>query len=261
MPRCRTILKLAVMAWALCASAAWAQAPLHDEQYAAADIKYGATVYTARCVTCHGAQGDAIANVDLRAGRFRTAVIDRDLERVIRSGTPAGMPAFALDNAEMTGVIAYIRNMNAVDSATVAAGDVARGRAVYQGKGGCASCHRVGPAGSHVAPNLSEVGAARSPAQIERSLLDPTSQMMPINRPVRAVTKDGTVIQGRRLNEDTYGVQIMDGRGRLHSLVKADLREYTIGTTSPMPSFKERLSSAEIGDLVSYLLTLKGQQP
>jgi cytochrome c oxidase cbb3-type subunit III len=250
---------LTVISGALCASVAWAQAPLHDGQYAEADIKYGATVYAARCVTCHGAQGDAIANVDLRAGRFRTAVIDRDLERVIRNGTPAGMPAFALDNAEMAGVIAYIRNMNAVDSTTVATGDAGRGRAVYQGKGGCASCHRVGPAGSHVAPNLSEVGATRSPAQIERSLLEPTSQMMPINRPVRVVMKDGTVIQGRRLNEDTYGVQIMDDRERLHSLVKADLREYTIGTTSPMPSFKEKLSGAELADLVAYLLTLKGQ--
>jgi putative heme-binding domain-containing protein len=247
------------MALALCVSAAGAQAPLHDEQYPEADIKYGATVYTARCVTCHGAQGDAIANVDLRAGRFKTAVIDRDLERVIRSGTPAGMPAFVLDNAEMTGVIAYIRNMNAVDAATVAAGDAARGRDVYQGKGGCAACHRVGPTGSHVAPNLSEVGATRSPAQIERSLLDPSSQMMPINRPVRIVTKDGTVIQGRRLNEDTYGVQIMDDHERLHSLVKADLREYTIGTMSSMPSFKGKLSSAEIADVVTYLLSLKGQ--
>ena len=252
---------LAVTAWALCASVAWGQAPLHDSQYPEADIKYGATVYAARCVTCHGTQGDAIGGVDLRAGRFRTVVIDRDLERFIRNGSPAGMPAFALDNAEMTGIIAYVRNMNAVDAATVAAGDAARGRAVYESKGGCATCHRVGPVGSHVAPNLSDVGAARSPAQIERSLLDPTSQMMPINRPVRAVTKDGTVIQGRRLNEDTYVVQLIDEHERLHSLVKADLREYTISTTSPMPSFKGKLSSAEVGDLVAYLLSLKGQQP
>ena len=29
----------------------------------------------------------------------------------------------------------------------------------------------------------------------------------PINRPVRVVTKDGTTINGRRLNEDTYSLQ------------------------------------------------------
>ena len=69
--------------------------------------------------------------------------------------------------------------------------------------------------------------------------------MMPINRPVRVVTKDGTVINGRRLNEDTYGVQLIDDHERLHSLVKADLREYTIARTSPMPPFKGKLSRAE----------------
>jgi putative heme-binding domain-containing protein len=248
---------LAIVSALLCAPAAWAQAPLHDAQYAEADIAYGATVYTARCVTCHGAQGDAVGGVNLRSGQFRNAVVDRDLERFIRAGSPAGMPAFALDNAEMAGIIAYLRNMNAVD-ASVATGDVARGRAVYDGKGGCASCHRIGPTGSHVAPNLSDVGAIRSPASLERSLLDPTSQMMPINRPVRVVTKDGTVINGRRLNEDTYGLQLMDDRERLHSLVKADLREYTIGKTSSMPSFKATLSKAEIADVVAYLLSLKG---
>lgn len=251
---------LILTSWALWTAVARAQAPLHDAQYADADIKYGATVYAARCVTCHGTQGDAIGGVDLRSGKFRNVVIDRDFERLLRTGSPAGMPAFVLDNAEIAGIIAYVRNMNAVDSAPVTLGDVARGRGVYD-RGGCARCHRVGRAGSHVAPNLSDVGAIRSPAQIERSLLDPTSQMMPINRPVRVVTKDGTVIQGRRLNEDTYGVQLMDDRERLRSLVKAELREYTIGTTSPMPSFKGTLSSAEIADLVAYLLSLKGQQP
>ena len=39
--------------------------------------------------------------------------------------------------------------------------------------------------------------------------------MMPINRPVRVVTKDGTIINGRRLNEDTYIVQIIDDQRAL----------------------------------------------
>jgi putative heme-binding domain-containing protein len=250
---------MAALVWAICAIAASAQAPLHDPQYADADIAYGATLYTSRCVTCHGPQGDGIGGVNLRTGTFKTAITDRDLDRVIRSGSPAGMPKFDLDAAEMAGVIAYIRNMNAIDASTVKTGDAVRGRALFTGKGNCQSCHRVGPAGSRVAPNLSDIGAVRSPGSLERSLLDPNSQMMPINRPVRVVTKDGTVINGRRLNEDTYGLQIIDDHERLHSLVKADLREFTIAKTSPMPSFKETFSTGEIADLLAYLLTLKGQ--
>ena len=240
---------------------AWAQAqaPLHDSQYPEADISYGATLYTSKCVTCHGTQGDAIGGVNLRSGTFRNAVIDRDLERFIRAGSPAGMPPFALDNAEMAGIIAYLRNMNVFDTAAVKMGDAARGRAIFDGKGACTRCHRVGAAGSRVAPNLSDIGAARSAGSLQRSLVDPTSQMMPINRPVRVVTRDGTVINGRRLNEDTYRLQIIDDRERLLSLVKADLREYTIAKTSPMPSYKGTLSDEEIADLLAYLLALKGQ--
>src|SRR5436305_12319130 len=132
------------------------QAPLHDAQYADADIAYGATLYASKCVTCHGTQGDAIGGVNLRSGTFRNAVIDSDLERFIRAGSPAGMPAFTLDSAEMAGIIAYIRNMNAFDSATVKAGDVARGESIFAGKAACTTCHRAGTGGSRVGPNLSE---------------------------------------------------------------------------------------------------------
>jgi putative heme-binding domain-containing protein len=241
------------------AAALVAQAPLHDAQYPDADIAYGAKLYADKCVTCHGVQGDAIGGVNLRSGKFRNAVIDRDLERFIRAGSPAGMPAFVLDNAEMAGIIAYLRNMNAFDNATVKAGDAARGRTVFEGKGGCTSCHRAGAVGSRVGPHLGDIGATRSAGSIQRSLVDPNSQMMPINRPVRIVTKDGTTIAGRRLNEDTYSVQIIDDREKLHSLPKADIKELTISTTSPMPSFKGKLSDGELADVLAYLLTLKGQ--
>src|SRR3954467_3666518 len=222
---------------AIFAAALAAQAPLHDAQYPDADIAYGATLYASKCVTCHGTTGDAIGGVNLRSGKFRNAVIDRDLERFIRAGSPAGMPPFALDTGDMTGIIAYLRNMNAFDAAPVKTGDVTRGRSVFTGKGACAGCHRVGVTGSIVGPNLSDIGAVRSAGSLQRSLVEPGSQMMPINRPVRAVKKDGTIVSGRRLNEDTYSVQIIDDGGNLRSLIKAELQGYTISPASPMPSF------------------------
>jgi hypothetical protein len=91
--------------------------------------------------------------------------------------------------------------------------------------------------------------------------LDPSVALIPINRPVRAVTKDGTVIDGRRLNEDTFTVQLADEHGKLVSFVKSDLRQYTVLTTARMPSFKGKLTEAEVADLLSYLLTLKGSRP
>ena len=81
--------------------------------------------------------------------------------------------------------------------------------------------------------------------------------MLPINRPVRIVMKDGRTITGRRLNEDTYSVQLMDDDGRLLSIGKSEARSVDIETKSPMPSYANHLSSNEIADVVAYLLTLR----
>ena len=259
------IIDLAVLAVVLAtvgstAAASPQGAQLHDSQYPDVDIAHGASLYTARCAPCHGAQGDAIGGVTLRSGTFRNAITDRDLAGFIRAGSPtAGMPPFALDDTDMAGIIAYLRNMNSFDAATAKTGDVLRGRAVFEGKGACAKCHRVGRVGSHAGPDLTDIGSVRSAGSLQRSLIEPTSQMMPVNRPVRLVTKDGTVINGRRLNEDTYSIQVMDDREQLHSVIKTDLREYTIVKTSPMPSYKDTLNSEELADLLGFLLSLKGQ--
>ena len=229
-------------------------------EYAAADVAYGARLYTAQCATCHGPNGDMVGGVDLKSGKFRNATTDQDLTRVIATGFPnAGMPAFRFDPAEFAGIIAYLRNMNTFDAGSAKAGDVDRGRALFEGRGGCTRCHRVGATGARVAPDLSDIGANRSAGSLQRSLVDPNSQMMPINRPVRIVTRDGKTINGRRLNEDTYTVQILDEQERLLSFDKADLREFTILTTSLMPSYKDRLSADDLADLVAYLLSLKGR--
>jgi cytochrome c oxidase cbb3-type subunit III len=249
----------ATLVVALSGSSAFAQ-DLHPGDYPRADIEYGSRIYAAQCSTCHLPTGDGIAGVNLRSGRFRNVSRDQDLARIITSGIPqTAMPPFKFDAAEVAGVIAYLRNMNTFDPASAARpGDARRGQAVFEGKGRCTTCHRVNGKGPRVAPDLSDVGAVRSAGSLQRSLVDPTSQMMPINRPVRAVTKDGKVINGRRLNEDTYTVQLIDDQEHLVSLSKADLREYTILTASLMPSFKDTLSGDELSDVVAYLLSLKG---
>jgi putative heme-binding domain-containing protein len=231
----------------------------HPGDYARADIEYGARLFAEHCERCHGANGLGVAGVDLRSGKFRRATSDRQLANVITEGFPsAGMPPMDLDRAEVAGLIAYLRNMNSVDPGSMKPGNPERGQAILEGKGACLSCHRVGDKGSRKAPDLSDIGALRSAGSLERTLLDPSSQMLPINRPVRIVTQDGKLIQGRRLNEDTYTVQIADEDGRLISVEKAGLREFTISTRSTMPSYKGELSPEELSDLVAYLLSLKG---
>jgi putative heme-binding domain-containing protein len=231
----------------------------HAGQYAPADIAYGAQLYAAQCATCHGANGDAVGGVNLRSGSIRRASTDGELTRLIATGIPGtGMPPFAFTSSEQAGIVAYLRNMNVLDPGSVKLGDPSRGRTILEGKGECLKCHAVNDRGSVVAPDLSDIGANRAPSALERHLVAPSDQMMPVNRPVRLVTKDGRTISGRRLNEDTYTLQVIDGEGNLVSITKADLRDLQVLTTSPMPSYKNRLSAQELSDLIAYLLSLKG---
>ena len=232
----------------------------HPDDYPRVDVEFGARLYAQHCVACHGNTGDGVAGVDLRSGKFRNARTDPQLRTVIINGFPnTGMPAFKLTNGELTGIVAYIRNINTFDASSIKTGNVANGQVVFEGKGACLSCHRVEGKGSRKGPDLSDIGVLRSAGSLERSLRDPSSQMIPINRPVRAVTRDGKVINGRRLNEDTYSVQLTDEDGRLYSLAKSELREYDISTKSTMPSYEKELTRDELADVVSYLLSLKGQ--
>jgi len=249
----------AVLMLALGASAGAQLAQDHPGQYSQADIDAGARVYNGQCAQCHGANGDQVSGIDLRRGQFRRAASDEDLARTITNGVPGtGMPPFALQPPELTGVIAFIRAGFDRAGRPVKIGDAARGQAVFEGKGACLTCHRVNGRGPRVAPDLSDIGLVRPADAIHRSLTDPSSGMMPINRPVRIVMKDGTTINGRRLNEDTYTVQVIDEKEQLRSILKSDTRSYIVETRSPMPSYATRLTEEELSDLVAYLLSLKG---
>ena len=233
-------------------------AQAHVGQYEQADIAYGSALYSTYCVVCHGESGDLFPGVNLRNGDFRHAASDGDLRGVLLNGIPGTtMVAGAYEEAELVALVAYLRNMDA-EIGGVELGDAARGQALFEGRGDCGSCHRVAGQGPRFAPDLSDIGAVRSAAVLSRALQDPHGSELPMNRAVRVVMADGAVIIGRRLNEDTYSVQLIDEEERLLSLDKADLREYTILATWDLPSYADVFSEEEVADLLAYLRSLKG---
>jgi putative heme-binding domain-containing protein len=235
------------------------RAQTQDHQYSSEDIQAGSRLYLGQCQQCHGVTGDTVQGIDLRRGQFRRPMSDDDLRRTISTGVPGtGMPPFKFQPNELDGLVAFIRAGFDTGGLAVKVGDASKGQPLFEGKGGCTTCHRVNGKGPRVAPDLSDIGSLRSAAQIFRSLTNPVSQMMPINRPVRIVTRDGKTYSGRRLNEDTYTVQIIDEQEKLISLDKSAIRDLEVSKTSPMPAVTEKLSSDELADLIAYLLSLRG---
>jgi putative heme-binding domain-containing protein len=237
-----------------------AGALLAQHSFTPADVENGARLYRGNCVNCHGPDGDFIPGVDFSHGKFIRAVSDDDIAHVIINGVAgAGMPAHNFTDAQAELVVAYLRSLATSSSHySGPAGDQARGKALVAGKGQCLTCHRVNGIGSRVGPDLSDIGTYRRAGELEQSLLDPDAEIAPENRFFRVVMKNGTTFTGKLLNQDPFTMQFMNDKERLVSVQKSDLRESSFITKSAMPSYKSKLSSQELADVVSYLNSLKG---
>lgn len=236
--------------------------PLRSQQmekdYQQFQIDRGATLYSSNCEECH-ADGTAVPGVNMRTGQFPHGSTDADLMAAIENGIPGTiMPPHDFNATDLAAMVAFVRSLVKDNSPPVKLGNPAKGEALFN-ENGCLNCHRVGAKGSRVALNLSDTGTLHPPSFLERALLDPNSVLAgePENRLVRAVTKKGTVINGRRLNEDTYTIQVIDDHENLVSLEKSDLRSVTVLKESPMPSLKDKLTTDQISDLVAYLSALR----
>jgi mono/diheme cytochrome c family protein len=106
------------------------------------------------------------------------------------------------------------------------------------------------PAAAAVAPDTTL-------RQLAQSILDPNAVVAPQNRYVLLKMKDGKTHSGKLLSVDTFNYQIFDSTEKLSNISKDNVREATM--TSPMPSYRDKLSTQELADVISYLMSLKGQ--
>lgn len=227
--------------------------------YSTEDIAAGKQLYRTNCTNCHGPNGDFVSGVDLGHGKFRRASTDNELVAIITQGirdTP--MPPANLSDAQAHQIVAYLRSMAAGSEATSGnKAEIAQGKAIFASQG-CMNCHRVRGEGSRVGPDLTNVGARRTRADIEQSIVNPDAEVLAENRFVRLVTHNGETITGRILNEDTFSIQLITTKEKLMSVSKSDLSSYEFLKKSPMPSYRDKLSADELRDLVDYVASLKG---
>lgn len=226
------------------------------------DIRLGERYFQRQCSRCHGqdAKGSDETGAPDLTGTLRRASSDAGIYRILREGisgtamlpVPADTP-----NPTVWQTVAYINSLRTDPANIDLPGSASRGLALYNGKGDCASCHMINGEGGRLGPDLSFVGEELDPDELKSALVDPDEEVAPRWWTVRVRQRNGSVVEGLRMSEDTFGLRVMDRNANLWSFQKSQIDSFEREETSTMPSYNQTLTENEIDHLVAYLFSLR----
>ena len=246
---------------ALTCSAPWLAAQtdqIRNPYTSPADVTAGAKIFRSHCAVCHGLKGSGGRGPDLTRGEFRRGSSDAALLRTISKGIPGTeMGGIFFSDNQIWQVVTFVQSLSASGARQNLPGDIASGKKLFRDKGGCFQCHMVNGEGGRLGPDLSDVGARRSPEFIRTSIVKPSEVIHLSYRVVRIVGKDGKKFSAIRLNEDTFSIQVMDMQENLLSLLKRDLQEIQQEKTSSMLNYEHVFTTEELEHLTAYLYSLR----
>lgn len=235
-------------------------------------VKVGESQFRANCAFCHGlgarggGRGPDLSRIPKKHGDS-----DQDLFRTINNGVSGtAMPpngatqqGVGMTEQEIWQVITYIRSVE--KTGTTLTGNATHGRELYYGSAACSNCHMFQGKGGRLGPDLTGVATARSTFYLVESLRNPSKRLAQgiseamkefstEYETVNAETADGTKYQGTLLNEDSFTVQFLDARERVHSFDKSSLKSLQISRESLMPAYDEKmLPGKDLQDLLAFL--------
>ena len=223
------------------------------------DIQQGASLFQTNCTYCHGASGEGGRGADLTAGVYKRGGHDAELYATIRNGIPGTeMSPMRITDEEVWKLVGYVKRLGSQGMLEKAAGDAAAGKTVYA-RSGCASCHRIGDAGSDLGPELTDIGRRRGLAFLRESLVKPEAEV-PINyRAVQVVLKSGQTVSGIRVNRDDLSIQVRDARNNFRSFLMENVQDVRYDKPTLMPSYAS-MNRKDLDDVIAYLNSLKGTQ-
>ncbi len=215
----------------------------------------GKNLFEAKCATCHGLDGLGGEHApDIIRRPAVQGLSDDALLNLIHDGIPEeGMPSFpSIGKEDSQAIVAHIRLLQGKSAGSSAPGDPVRGKDLFFGKAGCSACHQILERGQFVAGDLAGFARDHPGNEIRDAIVRPSGAQQ---ETATVVARDGRTFVGMIRNEDNASLQLQDGDGRFYLLMKSSLVSVQRKSGDPMPvDYARRLSSAELDDLVGYIL-------
>ena len=222
----------------------------------------GQEVFASNCAACHGLDGRGSERApNLVDGETSRRLSNSRISGVIRDGIPSGgMPAFrSLPDADLEAIVKYLRCQAGTNDEGKVPGDPVAGKRLFYGKATCSHCHMAEGKGGFIASDLSQYGRTHSPQQIRTAIVNPTDSPTVRMRLATLTLRDGGKFVGRVRNEDNFSIQIQALDGTFHFVSKSAISKIEYDQKLLMPTdYGSILSSEELNNLISYLMSLSG---
>jgi PQQ-dependent dehydrogenase (methanol/ethanol family) len=213
----------------------------------------GRTLFQKSCGGCHGDNAKGGRGPDLTTGNYRWGNSDDDILRNILQGIPGTqMPPFRMPDQEAWAILAFLRSAQGQIAVEPVKGNPQTGRQLFFGSAQCSRCHMVGGRGGRLGPDLSSIKSEKKASELRKAIDNPDENLRQNFETVEVEFQGGEVLRGVAKNEDTFSVQIMDEREKLHLLLKKDLTRVTRTHQSLMPPLK--LNWSDVEDVIAFLL-------
>lgn len=230
----------------------------------------GRAVFAAECVDCHGptARGTAAGPNLIRSIVALRDRVGTELGPFLKKGHPlqSRKPSSGLTTEQIADLSHFLKQRieDALkrqpmgDKINVITGDIAAGKAYFEGEGKCVSCHSV-------TGNLAGLAAKYpDPVNLQQAMLFPTGRgrgfaATPTAPVMLTVTPaGGQAVTGTLVFLDDFAAQLRDSTGTLRSFTRGP--SLKVVKTDPLAAHHEWLDRATdkiIHDLVVYLESVK----
>lgn len=239
----------------------WSQTATQNTHNNSPNSAQGKQTFASTCAQCHGldAKGSE-RGPDIADRPSVQRLSDAQVGHIVENGVPGtGMPAFhSLKSSQIKDVVAYLRILQGKNKAAALPGNPEQGKTIFSGKAGCSGCHMVAGKGGFIATDLSEYARIHTLEQIRSAILSPENTARPV-RLASVTLRSGEKLVGRVRDEDNFSVQLQTLDGAFHFLSKSDIAKLDFSSEPLMPSdYGSRLTSRELNDLMSYLMSIAG---
>jgi putative heme-binding domain-containing protein len=185
-------------------------------------------------------------------GELLTTILANYPEEVQQAARPL-YDKLTVDTAKQQAKLAAVEG-------AVSGGEIQRGRDLFFGnkKAICATCHAVQGQGGRIGPDLSKIGAIRTPRDLLEAIVLPSVSFARGYEAFTAVTAGGQVHTGVITRETPEAIYLFSTDRVETRVPRAEIESLAQSTVSIMPEGMEaQLNRQELADLIAFLQSLK----